>query len=92
MVALHTHMSLLRRGQSWKLLERGIFVGYDETSKDFCIYLPTQRKVVVRREVNFKDEKAFRRSLDFKMEDHQSTPQVTVQSQRVRVQGHQFQV
>ena len=30
--------------------ERGIFVGYDETSKAFRIYLPSQRKVVVRRE------------------------------------------
>ena len=31
--------------------ERGIFVGYDETSKAFRIYLPAQSKVVVRREV-----------------------------------------
>ena len=28
--------------------KRGIFVGYDETSKDFHIYLPSKRKVVVR--------------------------------------------
>ena len=42
--------------------ERGIFVGYDETSKAFRIYLPTQRKVVVRREVRFEEERAFRRS------------------------------
>ena len=52
-------MSLLRRGQSWRLLERDIFVGYDEISKDFGIYLPTQRKVVVRREVRFEEERAF---------------------------------
>ena len=38
--------------------ERGIFVGYDETSKAFCIYLPSQRKVVVRREVRFEEERA----------------------------------
>ena len=51
----------------------GIFVGYDETSKAFHIYLPSQRKVVVRREVKFEEEKAFRRSLDSKMEDQQGT-------------------
>ena len=73
-------MSLLRRGQSWRLLERGIFVRYDETSKAFCTYLPTQRKVVVRREVKFEEEKAFRRFLDSEIEEQQSTPQVTVQS------------
>ena len=33
--------------------ERGIFVGYDETSKAFHIYLPALRKVVARREGRF---------------------------------------
>ena len=36
--------------------ERGIFVGYDEISKDYCIYLPIHRKFVVRREVVFEEE------------------------------------
>ena len=35
--------------------ERGIFAGYDEASKDYRIYLPTQRKVVVRREMIFEE-------------------------------------
>ena len=42
-------------------VERGIFVGYDETSKAFRIYLPPKRKVVVRREVRFEEERAFRK-------------------------------
>ena len=79
-------MSLLRRGQSWRLLERGIFVGYDETSKAFRIYLSTQRKVVVRREVTFEEERAFRRSRDSRIEEQQSTPQVTA-SQSSASQG-----
>ena len=73
MDALHNHMSLLRRGQSWKLLERGIFVGYDEVSKAYRIYLPTQRKVVVRREVRFEEEQNFRKSLESEMEEQQVT-------------------
>ena len=36
--------------------ERVIFVGYEETLKALGIYLPTQRKVVVRREVRSKEE------------------------------------
>ena len=36
-------------------------MGYDETAKAFHIYLPSQRKVVVRRDVKFEEERAFRR-------------------------------
>ena len=42
-------------------VENGIFVGYDETSKAFHIYLPSQRKVVVRRDVKFEEERAFKK-------------------------------
>eukprot|EP00253_Pinus_taeda_P013514 PITA_13514 len=42
--------------------EKGIFVGYSETSKAFRIDIPAQRRVVVRRDVKFKEDKAFRRS------------------------------
>ena len=82
-----THMSLLRRGQSWRLLQRGACVGYDETSKAFCIYLPTQRKIVVRSEVRFEEEKAFKRSLDSEIEEQHSTPQATVQSSACQSTG-----
>ena len=46
------------------IAKKGIFVGYDETVKAFRIYLPSQRKVVVRRDVNFEEERAFRRSIE----------------------------
>ena len=36
--------------------EKGIFMGSDETAKDFHIYLRSQRKVVVRRDVKFEEE------------------------------------
>ena len=58
--------------------ERGIFVGYDKTSKAFCIYLPKQRKVVLRREVRFEEEWTFRKSRESEEEQQQvTTPQVT---------------
>ena len=44
------------------IAEKGIFVGYDETVKAFRIYLPSQRKVVVRRDVKFEEEPAFKKS------------------------------
>ena len=37
-------------------------MGYDETLKAFRIYLPAMRKVVVRREVIFEEDRVFRKS------------------------------
>ena len=76
----YSHVPSEKRTKLEATGERGIFVGYDETSKAFRIYLPTQRKVVVRRDVKFEEEKAFKRSLDSEIKEQQSTPQVTVQS------------
>ena len=42
--------------------EKGIFVGYSEISKAYRIYIPSLRSVVVRRDVRFEEDKAFRRS------------------------------
>lgn len=42
--------------------EKGTFVGYIETSKAFWIYIPAQRKVVVKWDVKFEGNRAFRRS------------------------------
>ena len=73
----YSHVPSEKRTKLEATGEHSIFVSYDETSKAFRIYLPAQRKVVVRREVKFEEEKAFRRSLDSEMEDQQRTSQVT---------------
>ena len=58
----YSHVPLEKRTKLEPTAEKGIFVGYDETAKAFRIYLPSQRKVVVRRDVKFEEERAFRRS------------------------------
>jgi hypothetical protein len=40
------------------------FVGYSETAKAFCIYIPSLRKTIVRQDVRFEDI-AFKRSQGF---------------------------
>lgn len=35
---------------------KGIFVGYNETSKSYHIYISTQWKIVVSRDANFDDD------------------------------------
>ena len=65
----YSHVPFEKRTKFEPTTERGIFVGYDETSKAFRIYLPSLRKFVVRREVRFEEERAFRRSLDSELEE-----------------------
>ena len=58
----YSHVPSKKRTKLDPTTEKGIFVGYDETSKAFRIYLLSQRKVVVRRDVKFEEERAFRKS------------------------------
>jgi hypothetical protein len=55
--------------------ERGIFVGYSETSKALCIYLPSLRKTVLRSDVRFEEDGAFRKSRGTE-KGEQSSPQI----------------
>ena len=59
----YSHVPSERRTKFESRARRDIFVGYDETSKAFRIYLPSLRKVVVRRDVRF-EERAFRKSTE----------------------------
>ena len=51
----YSHVPSEKRTKLEPTVEKGIFVGYDETSKAFRIYLPSLRKVVVRRDVKFEE-------------------------------------
>ena len=63
------------------MAERGIFVGYNETSKAFCIYLPSLRKTVLRRDIKFEEEKAFRKSRGIERGE-QSSSQIQMSPQQ----------
>lgn len=43
-------------------VDKGIFVGYSETCKAYWIYILALQSVVVRQNVKFEEERAFRRS------------------------------
>ena len=58
----YSHVPSEKRTKLEPTTEKGIFLGYDETLKAFFIYLPSQRKVVVRRDENFEEEQAFKKS------------------------------
>lgn len=41
-------------------VEKAYLVGYSETSKAYRIYIPSSRKIVVRRDAKFMEDRAFR--------------------------------
>jgi hypothetical protein len=62
------------------MTERGIFVGYSENSKAFCIYLPSLRKTVLRRDVRFEEDRAFRKYRGIE-KGEKSSPHIQVSPQ-----------
>jgi hypothetical protein len=60
------HVPFEKRTKLDPITEKGILVGYSEVSKAYRIYIPALRRVVVRRDVRFKEDKAFKRSLELR--------------------------
>ena len=54
----YSHVPEEKRTKLEPTAEKGIFVGYSETSKAYRIYISALRKTVLRRDVRFEEEKA----------------------------------
>jgi hypothetical protein len=80
----YSHVPSEKRTKLELTAERGIFVGYSETSKAFFIYLPSSRKIVLRRDVIFEEDGAFRKSRGTE-KGEQSSPQIQVSPQQTTV-------
>eukprot|EP00253_Pinus_taeda_P012244 PITA_12244 len=50
-------------------VEKWYLVGYSENAKAYIIYLPRSRKVVVRRDVKFMEDRVFRKSREMPSEE-----------------------
>jgi hypothetical protein len=44
--------------------KKGIFVGYSDTSKAYRIYVPSQQKIEINRDVTFDEKIAFKKSIE----------------------------
>jgi len=47
-----------------QIVEKGYLVGYSENTKAYRIYLPGSRNILVRRDVKFMEDRAFRKSCE----------------------------
>jgi hypothetical protein len=58
----YSHVPYEKRTNLEPTTENEIFVGYSETSNAFRICISSLRKIVVRRDVIFEEDKSFRKS------------------------------
>jgi hypothetical protein len=53
---VYIHVAVEKRTKLEPFNSKGLFVGYNETSKAYRVYIPKQRKIVVCRDVKFEEE------------------------------------
>ena len=61
--------------------EKGLLVGYNETSKAYRVYILARKRIIVSRDVQFDEDRALRRSMD-----------LPVQNSKVKLEELQVQV
>jgi hypothetical protein len=53
---VYIHVLIEKRTKLEPFSRKGLFVGYNETSKAYRVYILEQRKTIVRRDVNFEED------------------------------------
>jgi hypothetical protein len=59
---VYIHVPVEKRTKLEPSGKKGIFVGYSETSKAYRIFIPTQRKIIVSKDVKFDENLASSKS------------------------------
>jgi hypothetical protein len=60
----YCHVPSEKRTKLDPTAEKGLLVGYSEASKAYRIFVPSRRKIIVCRDVQFEEERALQRSRD----------------------------
>lgn len=59
---IYIHVPIEKRTKLEPSNKKGLFVGYSETSKAYKVYIPGWRKIVVSRDLKFREDFASRKS------------------------------
>jgi hypothetical protein len=66
--------------------KKGIFVGYNDTSKAYNIYVPGQQKIEISKDVTFDEKIAFKKSIEDPID---SNDEEEYEAPRKKVHVHQ---
>jgi hypothetical protein len=68
---VYSHIPKDKRNKLKPSGNKGIFVGYNDSSKAYRIYIPEQHKIEVRRDVTFNEKMAFKKSIEENIEEEE---------------------
>jgi hypothetical protein len=71
---VYIHVPKEKRTKMEPSRKKGVFVGYNENSQAYRIYVPGQRKIEVSRDVTFHEEAAFKKSREIEQESEAVRP------------------
>jgi hypothetical protein len=69
---VYSHIPKDKRNKLEPSGNKGIFVGYIDSSKAYRIYIPEQHKIEVNRDVTFNENMAFNKSIEETMEEEEN--------------------
>lgn len=69
--SVYIHVSKDKRSKLDPSGKKGIFVGYNETSKGYKIYVPSFKKIEISRDATFDEDATFRKSKKNALEEVQ---------------------
>jgi hypothetical protein len=61
---VYSHIPKDKRNKLEPSGNKGIFVGYSDSSKSYIIYILEQQKIEVSRDVTFNEKMAFKKSIE----------------------------
>ena len=67
---IYIHVPKDKRKKLEPSKKKGIFVGYSESSKAYRIYVPSQQKVEINRDVTFDENISFSKSIEDSMDSN----------------------
>ena len=59
---VYIHVSIEKMTKLEPFSRKGLFVGYNETSKAYRVYIPKKRKTIVSKDVKFEEDFTSRKS------------------------------
>jgi hypothetical protein len=68
---VYSHIPKDKRNKLEPSGKKGIFVGYNDSSKAYRIYIPEQQKIEISRDVTFNERMAFRKSIEEIIEEEE---------------------
>jgi hypothetical protein len=68
---IYSHIPKDKRNKLEPSGKKGIFMGYNDSSKAYRIYIPEQHKIKISRDVTFNEKMAFKKSIEETIEEEE---------------------